>query len=174
MVVLFFLDQPVAKVAIVGGAFLLLTRRVNPGKIYREIDWPLLVMFAGLFIVMAGFEKAVVTPESVVGIGHLYLDNAPALAAVTAVLSNLVSNVPAVLVLKPFVPNLSDPQRAWLVIAMASTFAGNFTLVGSVANLIVVYRASNRGVAIGFWTYFKVGAPLTLATLAVGLLGLKN
>jgi len=71
-----------------------------------------------------------------------------------------------VLVLKPFVPNLCDPQRAGLVIAMASTFARNFTLVGSVANLILVYRASNRRIAIGF------GRTLTLATLVVGLLRL--
>jgi Na+/H+ antiporter NhaD/arsenite permease-like protein len=77
-----------------------------------------------------------------------------------------------VLVLKPFVPNLSDPQHAWLVIAMASTLAGNFTMVGSVANLIVAYRAANRGVAISFWAHFIVGAPLTLATLALGLLWL--
>jgi Na+/H+ antiporter NhaD/arsenite permease-like protein len=169
MIALFFMGQPVAKVAIVGGAFLLLTRRVNPGKIYREIDWPLLVMFAGLFIVVAGFEKAIVTPDVAAAIGRLHLDNAAALTAVTAALSNLVSNVPAVLVLKPFVANLHDPQRAWLTIAMASTLAGNFTLVGSVANLIVAYRAANRGIEIGFWTYFKVGAPLTLATLAIGL-----
>ena len=172
MIALFFLGQPVEKVAIVGGAFLLLTRRVNPRKIYREIDWPLLVMFGGLFVVIAGFEKAMVTPETAASIGRLHLENAPALAGVTAVLSNLVSNVPAVLVLKPFVPNLSDPQRAWLVIAMASTLAGNFTMVGSVANLIVAYRAVDRGIAISFWTHFRVGAPLTLATLAVGLLWL--
>jgi Na+/H+ antiporter NhaD/arsenite permease-like protein len=169
MIALFFMGQPVAKVATVGGAFLLFTRRINPGKIYREIDWPLLVMFAGLFIVVAGFEKAIVTPDVTAAIGRLRLDNAASLTAVTAVLSNLVSNVPAVLVLKPFVANLPDPQRAWLTIAMASTLAGNFTLVGSVANLIVAYRAANRGIAIGFWTYFKVGAPLTVATLLIGL-----
>ena len=172
MIVLFFLGQPVAKVAIVGGAILLFTRRVNPGKIYREIDWPLLVMFAGLFVVVAGFEKAVFTPQTAASIGRLHLDNTLALAGVTAVLSNLVSNVPAVLLLKSFVPNLVDPQRAWLVIAMASTLAGNFTVVGSVANLIVAYRAATRGIELGFWTYFKVGAPLTLATIALGLLWL--
>ena len=126
-------------------------------------------MFAGLFIVVAGFEKAIVTPELAAAIGRLHLDNAGALTGVTAVLSNLVSNVPAVLVLKPFVANLADPQRAWLTVAMASTLAGNFTLVGSVANLIVAYRAANRGIRIGFWEYFKVGAPLTVATLLIGL-----
>jgi len=129
-------------------------------------------MFAGLFVVIAGFEKAVFTPQTAESIGRLQLDSTLVLAGVTAVLSNLVSNVPAVLLLKPLVPNLADPQRAWLVIAMASTLAGNFTVVGSVANLIVASRAANRGIALGFWTYFKVGAPLTLVTLALGLLWL--
>ena len=172
MIALFFLGHPVAKVAIVGGSILLFTRRINPGKIYREIDWPLLVMFAGLFVVIAGFEKAVFTSEIAGSIGRLHLDSTLALASVAAVLSNLVSNVPAVLVLKPFVANLADPQRAWLVIAMASTLAGNFTVVGSVANLIVAHRAANRGISLGFWTHFKVGAPLTLGTLLLGLLWL--
>jgi Na+/H+ antiporter NhaD/arsenite permease-like protein len=169
MVVLFFLGQPPATVAIVGGAFLLLTRRVKPEKIYIEIDWPLLVMFVGLFIVVAGFEKMVLTPDVTGAAGRLHLDDATVLAGITALLSNVVSNVPAVLVLKPFVSNLPDPQHAWLVIAMSATLAGNFTLVGSVANLIVAQRAKARGVEIGFWAYFKIGAPLTLATIAIGL-----
>ena len=102
-------------------------------------------------------------------VGGLHLERVPALSLVTAVLSNLVSNVPAVLVLKPFVANLADPRRAWLVVAMASTLAGNLTVLGSVANLIVVQRARNRGVEIGFWTYLKVGAPLTVLTILVGV-----
>ena len=153
-----------------GGAFLLLTRRVKPEKIYIEIDWPLLVMFVGLFVVVAGFEKMVLTPEVVAAAGRLHLGDDTVLAGVTALLANVVSNVPAVLVLKPFVPNLPDPQHAWLVIAMSATLAGNFTLVGSVANLIVAQRAKARGVELGFWAYFKVGAPLTLVTIAIGLL----
>lgn len=174
MVALFFLGQPVAKVAIVGGAILLLTRRVNPTRIYREIDWPLLVMFVGLFIVVAGMEKAVIGPEVIASVEHLNLGHAPILATVTAILSNLVSNVPAVLVIKPFVESLTDPQRAWLVIAMASTLAGNFTLVGSVANLIVAERAKSFGIQLGFWPYFKIGAPLTLLTIAAGTLWLMR
>ena len=65
--------------------------------------------------------------------------------------------------------SLADPQHAWLVVAMASTLAGNFTLVGSVANLIVAQRAQGAGVTIGFWAYFKVGAPLTVATILFGI-----
>ncbi len=89
-------------------------------------------------------------------------------------LSNLVSNVPAVLVLKPFVASLDDPTRAWLVVAMASTLAGNLTLVGSVANLIVAQRARRHGVVVGFWAYLKVGAPLTVLTILFGSWWLRS
>jgi Na+/H+ antiporter NhaD/arsenite permease-like protein len=126
-------------------------------------------MFVGLFVVVAGFEKMVITPELTAAIARLRLDDKAMLGGVTALLSNVVSNVPAVLLLKPFVPSLPDPQRAWLVIAMTATLAGNLTLVGSVANLIVAQRAKARGVEIGFWAYFKVGAPLTLVTILIGL-----
>ena len=174
MVVLFFFGQPVAKVAIVGGAYLLLTRRVKPEKVYIEIDWPLLVMFVGLFVVVAGLEKVAITPDISAAISRQHLGNTAILAGVTAVMSNIVSNVPAVLLLKPFIPNLEDPHHAWLVVAMAATLAGNFTLVGSVANLIVAQRAQARGVELDFWSYFRVGAPLTILTIAFGLLWLSG
>ena len=174
MVVFFFFGQPVAKVAIVGGAYLLLTRRVKSEKIYIEIDWPLLVMFVGLFVVVAGLEKVAITPDIRGAISRQHLSNATILAGVTAVMSNIVSNVPAVLLLKPFIQNLEDPHRAWLVVAMAATLAGNFTLVGSVANLIVAQRAQARGVRLDFWSYFRVGAPLTILTIAFGLLWLSG
>jgi Na+/H+ antiporter NhaD/arsenite permease-like protein len=131
-----------------------------------------LLMFSGLFIVVAGFEKVLLSPEIVGEITRPHLDRAPALSLVTAALSNLVSNVPAVLVLKPFVIRLPDPQSAWLVVAMASTLAGNLTILGSVANLIVVERARGHGVTIGFWEYFRIGAPLTLLTISIGVLWL--
>jgi len=174
MVAAFFLGQAPAKVAIVAGALLLLTRRMKSEKVYREIDWPLLVMFCGLFIVVAALERSVLSPDILNAIGALHLDRLPRLAIVTAALSNLVSNVPAVLVLKPFIGQLPDQQRAWLAVAMASTLAGNFTILGSVANLIVVQRARQHGVAIGFWEYFKVGAPLTVLTILLGILWLAR
>ncbi len=173
MIVLFFAGFPVAEVAILGGAILLVTRRVNPKKVYIDIDWPLLVMFAGLFIVVAGLEKAVLDPRTVAAIGQIDLSRIPVLAGVTAVLSNLVSNVPAVLVLKPFIAELADQHTAWMTVAMAATLAGNFTLVGSVANLIVVEKAKAQSVHIGFWHHFRVGAPLTLITIAAGVLWLS-
>ncbi len=169
MVASFFAGVEPAEAALVAGAVLLATRRVKPARIYAEIDWTLLLMFAGLFVVVAGLERAVLDAEAVAGIAALGLENMPVLGVATAVLSNIVSNVPAVLVLKPFVAILPDPERAWTVVAATATLAGNFTLVGSVANLIVVQRARARGVEIGFWTYFAVGAPLTVLTIIVAL-----
>lgn len=174
VVALFFAGQPPAKAAIIVGALLLLTRRVKSARVYAEIDWSLLLMFTGLFIIVAGAERELLTPQMVEAASGpgLHLAAIPVLSTVTAVLSNLVSNVPAVLLLKPFVGGLPDHERAWLVIAMASTLAGNFTVLGSIANLIVVEKAARRGVVIGFWDYFRVGAPLTVLTLTVGTLWL--
>jgi Na+/H+ antiporter NhaD/arsenite permease-like protein len=172
LIALFFAGVVPAKAAIIIGGLLLLTRRLKSRRIYAEIDWSLLLMFAGLFIIVAGAQHALLGPDTIAAVGRLHLDQVPVLSAVTAVLSNLVSNVPAVLMLKPFVVALEDHDRAWLVIAMASTLAGNFTVLGSIANLIVVQRAAASGVTIGFWDYFRVGAPLTIITLAIGTLWL--
>jgi Na+/H+ antiporter NhaD/arsenite permease-like protein len=167
MIVMFFAGWPVPKVAIVAGAVLLITRRVRPEQVYQRIDWPLLVMFSGLFIVIAGIEKTSLEPELSAFAGRIHLDNTFLLSGISAALSNIVSNVPAVLVFKPLVGQLADPRRAWLVLAMSSTLAGNLTVVGSVANLIVIQQASSR-VKIGFWEYFRVGAPLAVITIALG------
>ncbi len=169
MIVFFFVGWPVPLVALLAGAALLITRRVKPEKVYLEIDWPLLVMFVGLFIVTAGVEKAVLAQRGPEWAARLQLSRPGVLSAASAVLSNIVSNVPAVLLFKPFLGHLADPKRAWLILAMSSTLAGNFTLLGSVANLIVVQRARSE-VEIGFWEYFKAGAPLAVVTIIVGTL----
>ena len=174
VIALFFAGQPPAKAAIIIGALLLLTRRVKSARIYAEIDWSLLLMFTGLFIIVAGAERVLLTQDAVASVGRLHLALLPVLSVVTAVLSNLVSNVPAVLMLKPFVGTLPQPDIAWLTVAMASTLAGNFTVLGSIANLIVVEKAAQRGVVISFADYFRVGAPLTLATLVLGTLWLMR
>jgi Na+/H+ antiporter NhaD/arsenite permease-like protein len=172
MVALFFAGQPPAKAAIVIGGLLLLTRRFKSERIYAEIDWSLLLMFVGLFVIVAGAQHALLTPDVLALAGRLHLDQVPALSLATAALSNVVSNVPAVLLLRPFVDALHNRDTAWLVVAMASTLAGNFTVLGSIANLIVVQKAASRGVSIGFWDYFRVGAPLTVLTIAFGTLWL--
>jgi Na+/H+ antiporter NhaD/arsenite permease-like protein len=168
MIVFFFAGWPIAKVAIIAGALLLITRRVHPEQIYAQVDWSLLVLFAGLFIVVAGIEKSSLQPDLVRFAGRAHLENGAVLSAVAALLSNLVSNVPAVLVFKPFMAHLSDPVLGWLRLAMASTLAGNLTILGSIANLIVVERS--RSVAeIGFWEYSRAGIPVGLITIAIGV-----
>jgi Na+/H+ antiporter NhaD/arsenite permease-like protein len=169
---LFFAGQPPAKVAIIVGGLLLLTRRVRSERVYAQVDWSLLLMFAGLFIIVAGAEHSLLSGEVIAAAGRLHLDRLPVLSALTAILSNLVSNVPAVMVLRPFIEGLRDPEQAWLTVAMASTLAGNLTVLGSIANLIVVQRAAASGVVIGLWDYCRVGVPLTLLTLVIGTLWL--
>ena len=83
--------------------------------------------------------------------------------------SNVISNVPAVMLLSRLIPQLPDPETSWLTLAMASTLAGNLTLVGSIANLIVLEGARRHGVEITFWQYCKVGAPVTVLTLLFGM-----
>jgi Na+/H+ antiporter NhaD/arsenite permease-like protein len=167
MVFFFFRGWPVAQTAIVAGAVLLVTRRIKPEKVYHDIDWPLLAMFAGLFIVVRGFETTALERNLLDFAEGTPLDRPAVLSLFSAIASNLVSNVPAVLLFKPVVVKLADPVLSWLTLAMSSTLAGNFTLVGSVANLIVVERARPE-VQIRFMDHFKVGAPVTVLTLAAG------
>ncbi len=163
----FIAGVPPAMMAAIGAALMLITRTRNPRLVYDEVDWGLLVFFIGLFLIVGGAENCGLS-------GYLFeiaeranLQNAAIFTAVTAALSNVVSNVPAVMLLKTLVPAFRDPHTGWLVLAMASTLAGNLTITGSVANLIVV-EGSQGEVHIGFWDYSRVGIPVTLVTLAVG------
>jgi Na+/H+ antiporter NhaD/arsenite permease-like protein len=169
MIVFFFAGWPVPKVALIAGALLLVTRRVKPERIYREIDWSLLVLFIGLFIVVAGVEKTSLPADLFRATQPFHLERVSVLSAVAAVLSNIVSNVPAVLVFKPFVAHMENPARSWLTLAMSTTLGGNLTILGSVANLIVIQK-SRHAAKIGFWEYFRVGAPLTVLTIAAGVI----
>jgi Na+/H+ antiporter NhaD/arsenite permease-like protein len=169
-VALFFVGARMEVVAL-GAAAVLLLGRVKPASIYKEIDWGLLVMFAGLFVVVHAFEIHVVHTWGVERWGWLKGDPVGPLSAVSAALSNLVSNVPAVLLFKPVIPAMPEGQQeaAWLALAMSSTLAGNLTVLGSVANLIVVECARREKVDVSFWDYCKAGVPVTLLTLAMGV-----
>lgn len=169
-VVCFFIGLPIAIVATVAAAIILLSR-IKSNRFLREIDGNLLLMFFGLFIVVHGFDVHVVSHWHVQRWQWLTAHPVDLLSVVSAGLSNLVSNVPAVLLMEPVMHALPphSQQTGWLALAMSSTFAGNLTLLGSVANLIVVERAKHEGVTIGFWDYAKAGIPITLLTLAIGV-----
>ena len=172
MLAAFILGAPIPLAALGAAALLLTTRRLKPSRVFRELDWSLLVFFSALFVVTGairttGFSAqlfAVARPVAERGVWLFSL--------VAAVLSNLVSNVPAVMLFRPLIPGFADPQRAWLTLAMSTTLAGNLTLLGSVANLIVAEIARNRRVDLSFAEYLKAGAPITGLTLLVGILWL--
>ena len=167
----FLAGLPPAQVAAVGAAIMLMTRRHEPRLVYDEVDWGLLVFFVGLFLIVGGAENVGLTTR-LLELGQRWnLQNSSAFAIVTAALSNIVSNVPAVMVLKSMVPRFGNPQQGWLLLAMASTLAGNLTITGSVANIIVVERAKPE-VRITFGEYLRAGVPITVVTLAVGWLWL--
>jgi Na+/H+ antiporter NhaD/arsenite permease-like protein len=168
----FLTGIPPAMSAAIGAALLLITRTVEPSKIYDEVDWGLLVFFVGLFIIVAGAERAGLTTTLLEPIARWDLHRIGVFVPLTAVLSNIVSNVPAVMLLRTLVVNFPDPHAGWLVLAMASTLAGNLTITGSVANIIVVQSAAAEGVRVKFSDYFRVGLPVTLATLVLGSLWL--
>ena len=155
-------------VASVGAAVLLITRTRDPHLVYEEVDWGLLVFFVGLFLIVAGAENAGLTKDLLGFSERFNLQHLGVLTLVTAILSNLVSNVPAVMLLKSLVSQFADPHSAWLTLAMASTLAGNLTITGSVANIIVVERAQKAAAVITFLDYVRIGLPVTLLTLLFG------
>ena len=164
----FLSGAPPAVTAALGAAVLLITRTVEPRKVYDEIDWGLLVFFLGLFVIVGGAERAGLVAGLLRPVAAWNLQRLPIFVGVTAIFSNIVSNVPAVMLLKSFVPGFASPHTGWLALAMASTLAGNLTITGSVANIIVVEGARAEGVHVSFREYLRLGAPVTLATLAVG------
>lgn len=141
---------------------------MKPEKVYAEIDWRLLVLFTGLFVVIRGVETSGLSGDLLAGAAAAGLHRPAVLTVAAAGVSNLVSNVPAVLLFRSVIPTFGEPARGWLILAMASTLAGNLTILGSVANLIVVEVARSARVEIGFLQYCRVGVPLTLVTLLLG------
>lgn len=169
MLVALVAGAPVPFAAALAAALLLVSQRQDPETIFREIDWSLLVFFCGLFVVTGAIAHSNLGPRLFAGL-HAAADHGPAaLTGVALVLSNLVSNVPAVMLFRPVVPMLAHPPTAWLTLAMATTLAGNLTLLGSMANLIVAEIARRRGVQLTFTEYLKAGTPIALLSLALGI-----
>jgi len=170
LMILVSLGTQVAYAALMAAALLLFTRRIKPERVMRELDISLIVLFSGLFIITEAIHRNPLF-QSLFNERTLALLEGPGmLSLISAALRNLVSNVPAVMLLRHVIPGMPDPEQAWLVLAMATTLAGNFTLLGSVANLIVAESAKRGGVTLSFGAYFKAGAPITVITIALGVL----
>lgn len=164
-------------VAITVGALMVAVAQRDPAYAIERVEWSLLLFFATLFVVMRGLEQTGVVAwidaraVALAQRGSVW-SSATTVSGVMLVLSNLISNVPAVLLWRNTVPVLPNPDLTWRIVAMSSTFAGNLLLIGSMANLIVAERAEARGVRIGFVEYARVGLPVTILTLSWGIVAL--
>lgn len=162
-------------VAIAAGALMVLVAQRDPGHAIERVDWDLLLFFASLFVVMRGLEAtgavAWIDRHALALVqGASPWRDATVVSGVMVALSNLISNVPAVILWRGTVPTLPDPAFVWRIVAMSATFAGNLLLIGSVANLIVAEKAEAAGIRIGFWEYARVGVPVTILTVGWGVL----
>lgn len=158
-----------ALVASLGAAVLLITRRLKPNKVYAGIDYNLLVIFIGLFVVIGGVEQSGLFA---LFLGKITAINFQAFTLLTVVLSNIVSNVPAVMLLQYIIP-AAHSSLWWSNMAIFSTLAGNLTITGSIANLIVVELAKKNGIKIGFMDYLRIGFPITVILVLIGMLYFK-
>jgi Na+/H+ antiporter NhaD/arsenite permease-like protein len=156
--------------ALVGAGVLLMSQRLHSSHVMGFVDWQLLVLFIGLFVVNHAFETTGLAAQAVAWLAAygVHLSDPGALTLVGVALSNLVSNVPAVMLLLPHLGGDGQTvQQSGVLLALVSTFAGNLLLVGSIANLIVVDLARRNGVTIDWWQHAKVGVPVTLASVMI-------
>jgi Na+/H+ antiporter NhaD/arsenite permease-like protein len=157
---------PLALTALAAGTVTLIAAGLRAEKLLAQVDWSVLLFFAGLFVLVAALQRTgfpqtwVAQTEGALGHGALVL------TAVLSVGSQIVSNVPLILLLEPWIRSFPDPNAAWTTTALVATLAGNLTVLGSVANIIVLERAKER---MGFLEYAKIGVPVTLASTAVAL-----
>ncbi len=167
VIVCFFTSSPRELTALTAGGILLCSRRMDVRKLLGLIDWSLIMLFCGLFVVIAGFETTGAPDNLLSWFGRhgVSLADPFALTAIGALLSNLVSNVPAVMLLTRFLQGAD--AESWYALALASTFAGNLITLGSIANLIVIEQARQHGVTLSFREHARAGVPVTLVSLAI-------
>lgn len=168
----FLLGADLAWTGLAAAALLALSHRQDPAPIFARVDWTLLVFFAALFVVMAGVQHhgALDAPLSALA-ARAAVDHPAGIAVFTLLVllgSNLLSNVPFVLLFGPDLGGAGPGDLGWLLLGYVSTVAGNLTLVGSMANLIVA-EAAREHHELGFWEYTRLGVASTLLTLAVGI-----
>lgn len=171
----FFAGLPLGWTAVGGAAVVLALRPAPARELLQRVDFVLLLFFASLFVLVHGVQRAGWVDRALAWAGPLLsgggLREAWAFAGVSFVGSNLFSNVPFVLLARTWVAELADPTLGWYVLGLSSTLAGNLTLVGSVANLIV-FELAREDVDVGFWDYARIGIPVTLASLVLSLAAL--
>jgi Na+/H+ antiporter NhaD/arsenite permease-like protein len=159
--------------AMTGAALVMVLARRDTHDVLKLVDWHLLLFFAALFVVVDGLRDTGLPDAIYSRLQPIFGSTAPAqawnLAWFSVVGSNIFSNVPFVLVAGNWIARFSDPGLMWKVLALSTTFAGNLTIVGSVANMIVVESARDH-IQVGFWDYARFGIPITVLTTAAGVI----
>jgi Na+/H+ antiporter NhaD/arsenite permease-like protein len=167
----FMLGSNLAWTALAGGTLLMMLVRRDTRETLKLVDWHLLVFFAALFVVVEGLNSTGLPDQIYRRLQGVFdagsTTQAWNLTWFSAVGSNVFSNVPFVLVAGKWIANFVQPELMWKVLALATTFAGNLTILGSVANIIVV-ESARKHIEIGFWDYAKYGIPITILTTVVG------
>jgi Na+/H+ antiporter NhaD/arsenite permease-like protein len=158
--------------ALTGGALVMVLARRDTHEVLKLVDWHLLVFFAALFVVVEGLNGTGLPDQTYDRVRGVFGDSTSSqawnFAWFSALGSNLFSNVPFVLVAGKWIANFANPELMWKVMALATTLAGNLTILGSVANIIVVESARGH-VEVGFWDYAKFGIPVTILTTLAGM-----
>jgi Na+/H+ antiporter NhaD/arsenite permease-like protein len=173
LIIAFLLGAPLDVSCVSAATLLLVWANRHPRDALEKIDWSLLLFFAGLFVVVQGFVKAEshLLESWIHYLGTQVELRTISLFSVASLLgSNLFSNVPFVIIVSHWVRRMSDPHFVWLLLALTSTFAGNLTLFGSVANVIVAQGAQQNDVNLRFRDFLLVGIPVTLVTTILGVL----
>jgi Na+/H+ antiporter NhaD/arsenite permease-like protein len=167
---LFFSPLPKELIALTAAAIHLASPKFRTEDLLKLVDWPILVLFMGLFVVTGAFQTTGYGEQATQWLarGGLHLQSPATLALVTATLSNLINNSAAVMLLLK-VADVAQPPAAY-VLALANSFGGSLLIVGSVSNIIVVQQARELGIHISFRDFARLGIPVTLAALA-GLIG---
>ncbi|HUJ44788.1 MAG TPA: SLC13 family permease [Opitutaceae bacterium] len=159
--------------ALSGAVLIMVLARRDTHQVLKLVDWHLLLFFAGLFVVVAGLDDTGLPDQLYARLRGVFGVTAGAqawnLAWLSVVGSNIFSNVPFVLVAGKWIHGFAQPELMWKVLALATTFAGNLTILGSVANIIVVESARGH-IEVGFWDYARLGIPVTVLTTIAGML----
>jgi len=167
----FFAGLNLAWTALAGSALVMVLARRDTHEVLKLVDWHLLVFFAALFVVVEGLSDTGLPDAIYRHLQPMFGAHATAqawnLTWFSVAGSNIFSNVPFVLVAGKWIPHFADPELIWKVLALATTFAGNLTIIGSVANMIVVESAREH-LEIGFWDYARFGIPITILTTIAG------
>lgn len=170
------LGLPLSLLALAGGSVLVFAApvlgRASPRVLFRRVDWSIILLFVGLFIVLKGVEVSGLLASLFDGLESLSagaVTEVWGLGLLASVVSNLISNVPATLLLAPLV-GTQGSEQLWFALAASTTLAGNATILGAAANIIVAEKAEEMGVAVPFWAFFRTAFPVTLVTLFAAFL----